>query len=211
MKLLFASTLLLLATQATFAQFHYGIKGGVGLTGMDLNQPGISNSQYRLSYQAGFYGTQVMGKRFFSTTELLYANKGFRADAPPIAVGGSPQGHSVHLHYLSLPVFGGYSITERIFVMVGLEVSYLMAARTRVDSESNNTSFFWQEGFDYGLAAGAGYRINQRVNVDIRYVHGLRDVAPNNYRWADPQDPLATFDFRSQNRVFQLSLAYQLN
>ncbi len=209
MKLFFISIAVLLVAQSALAQFHYGIKGGGSLVNMALKQPGVNNEQHRLSYQAGFYGMQQVTKRVFSRIELLYANKGFQAEASPVTVGGVPDAFSLHLHYLTLPILGGYSPTENFFVVLGPEIGYLIAARSRFGSESNDVSLTWNEPFDIGLVAGIGYRIISKIEIELRYVYGVREVAPDNYRWVDSQDPLN--DFQSQNRVFQLSLAYQLN
>ncbi|MEM9672329.1 MAG: porin family protein [Bacteroidota bacterium] len=210
MRLFAISVLLLLTVQTGFAQFYYGIKGGASLVGMALDQPGISNEQYRLSYQAGFYGTQLVSKRVFSRIELLYANKGFQAETPSLPAGGSMESFMMHLHYFSLPVFAGYMPTEWLFLVLGPEINYRLASRARFGSESNDAGRFWNERFDLGIAAGMGYLINRRINIELRYVHGLREVAPDNFRQIDSQDPFI-IDAKSQNRVFQLSLAYQLN
>ena len=212
MKRLISLLVLAMVSSSAFAQLNYGIKGGASLTGMALEYLGISNARYRLSYQAGVYGVQPVSQRVFFRPELMYANKGFRAETPSVTVGNPDESFTMRLHYLSLPLLAGYSPSERLFVLLGPEISYLFAARSRFGSESSDAGAFWGEKLDVGLAAGVGYAINSKISVDLRYVHGFRDVTPIRLEWADPQDPLVnTVEFRSQNRVLQLSAGYRLN
>ena len=217
MKRLVGLLMLTLVFSSAFAQSSYGLKGGASLTGMALEYWGISNAQYRLSYQVGFYGVQPVSERVFFRPELIYANKGFRAEAPSVTVGNPDEPFTMHLHYLSLPLLAGYSPSERLFVLLGPEISYLFAARSRFGSESSDVSAVWDEKLDIGLAAGVGYAINSKLSVDVRYVYGFRHVAPMSYDYQviDPNDPLIILlnaaDFQSRNRVFQLSAGYRLN
>ncbi|MGB3777486.1 MAG: porin family protein, partial [Tunicatimonas sp.] len=137
MKRLVGLLMLALVTSSAFAQLNYGIKGGASLTGMALEYLGISNAQYRLSYQAGVYGVQSVSERVFFRPELMYANKGFRAETPSVTVGNPDESFTMRLHYLSMPLLAGYSLSKRLFVLLGPEISYLFAARSRFGSESN--------------------------------------------------------------------------
>ena len=211
MKRLTIFIVLALCVHSAVAQFHYGIKGGADLVTMALDWPGITNEQVRLSYHVGLYGIHYASERVSFSPELLYTSKGFQAEAPSVTAGGSPDAFTMHLHYLSLPLLAGYSLTERFLVRLGPEIGYLIAARSRFGLESNDASALWDERMDIGIVADVSYFISERINMGVRYVYGLRDVAPNNFGWTDPQDPLRdTFDFRSQNRVLQLSAGYRL-
>lgn len=212
MKRLVSLLVLALVASSASAQLNYGIKGGAALVDMSLDYLGISNDEYRPAYQVGIYGVHQVSERVFFRSELFYANKGFRAETPSVVPGNPLETFSMHLHYLSLPLLVGYSPTERLFVLVGPEVSYLLAARSRFESGSSDVGGLWDEPLDIGLTAGVGYQVSDRMSIDVRYVYGFRDVAPTSFRWVDPQDPLIdTFEFQSRNRVFQLSLSYRLN
>ncbi len=217
MKRFVGLLMLALLTSSAFAQLNYGIKGGASLIGMALEHLGISNARYRLSYQAGVYGVQPVSQRVFFRPELMYANKGFRAETPSVTVGNPDDSFTMRLHYLSMPLLAEYSPSKRLFVLLGPEISYLFAARSRFGSESSDAGALWDEKLDIGLVAGLGYAINSKLSVDLRYVYGFRDVAPTsyNYQWIDPNDPLITLinaiDFQSKNRAFQLSAGYRLN
>ena len=95
--------------------------------------------------------------------------------------------------YLSLPVVAKYEFVKNFKGEVGLEPSLLLG--------KSNTS---EKSFDLGLVFGAGYNINEKFSVGVRYTLGLVGVYDfGEYgKMAGVKNP--------KNRNFSIGVSYKL-
>lgn len=106
-----------------------------------------------------------------------------------------------NLNYLSLPVITEIHPVKKLGLLIGPEFNYLLFARE--DPEllgSTDPNELFVE-FDIGLIVGANLSITEKIQADIRYIHGFSAVT----------EPNTLNDAKLQNRGFQLSVGYQLN
>lgn len=206
--------LLSLIAPSAFAQFTYGIKGGTNLVNTALEFGSLMSdfdTQYRLSYHAGVYGMYRINERFSIREELLFSVKGYGLEASSLVVPGTTEKVRLHLNYISLPILAGYAIGKRFMVHVGPEIGYLLSAQFKNDGGTNDAGIIYNETIDLGAVAGLNYSLSERMQVELRYTHGLTDVADEVYSLIDAQNPLIDdFYLNARNRVFQLSLAYRV-
>ena len=207
MKFLLVFFVATMTVSTATAQINLGVKGGLNFVNMAFGSPTFipTQNQYRLSYHVGIYEQSDINDRFSIRPELLFSNKGFRSGD---ALGKS----NVNLYYLSLPILAQYRIWDQLSVVLGPEVSYLLFARARTNAGSVNLSSVWDRTLDVGIAAGLDYQVNEEVELGVRYTQGLLNVmSGESLVPADELDPvLEAIDWKSQNRVFQLSVAYRL-
>ena len=207
MKFLLVFFVATITVSTATAQINLGVKGGVNVVNMAFGSPSLisGQSQYRLSYHVGIYEQSDISDRFSVRPEVLFSNKGFRSSD---ALGKS----SVNLYYLSLPILAQYRIWDQLSVVLGPEVSYLLFARARTDAGSVNLSSVWNRTLDVGIAVGLSYQVNEEVELGVRYTQGLLNaMSGDSLMPVDELDPvLEAIDWKSQNRVFQLSVGYQL-
>jgi hypothetical protein len=175
------------------AQTEVGIKGGLNISDIVMTNfinPDVeSELDLKLGLHAGVFIRSLVDERLAMTAELLYSDKGVRANT------------NIHLHYVTIPMLVQYRLSDNVWVEMGPEPGYLFSAR----SDLGNVSNTYNNKFDLGLDAGILLDKN-RVMVALRYCVGLFSV----------RDPIETSGssgiekIKFQNRVLQVSVGYKL-
>jgi hypothetical protein len=186
-----------LIASTTQAQITYGIKGGLNLSDVVLNDyinpDAESDFTMKLGPHAGLYFTTPASEKFSFAAELLYSDKGVKAVNP------------VHLHYINVPLLAQYRLTDELKVEVGPELGYMVAAR----SKYGNVSGIWSNKLDFGFDAGLLLNLNENFGVTLRYYAGFSSVIEP-YQQRDSNNNPTSDKIKYQNRVLQLSLNYKL-
>jgi Outer membrane protein beta-barrel domain len=141
---------------AANGQFSYGVKAGlISATTQFHGEP----NYYGKSLLFGFTSDIGLGKRFFLSPQLYYAQKG-----TPTYVGSF-----YRFDYLSLPVLCGYKITNHLQVLLGVNVGIsLMGEPQNGDTLFTNSL----QRIDPGLDAGLRYEWG-RWGLDFSFVRSL--------------------------------------
>ena len=210
--------MLTLGVTSVFAQNKsvFGIKGGANLVNVALDDNLMlsmgRDNKYQPAFHVGLYELFSFNQKLYADVELLYSSKGYRDQQPSFTTAGGSDDFRVNLHYISVPVLVGYRISESFSALLGPEVSYLAAARQRSNGQSGDISSIWDQRLDVGVAIGMNYVISQKLDVGLRYIHGLTNTVSDELQLTNEQGNLIYMnDIKSQNRVFQASLGYRLN
>jgi hypothetical protein len=180
-------------TIASHAQFSLGIKGGlnvsdVAINNMTDNPDAESDFMMKAGLYAGVFGIAEIGPRLGMSAELLYSNKGVKAI------------NNINLHYISFPVLLRYAVSEKFITEGGPEISYLVSATSRFGNVNN----IWNNSVDLGVDLGINYLFSPRVSCGLRFNAGFTSVIKNAGNNSTGEK------LRYQNRVLQLTLAYTL-
>lgn len=175
------------------AQVQFGIKGGLNLSDVVINNYINPDAESDFDTKAGIHGgvfaSTDLNEKFGLSAELLYSNKGVKA-------------HSrINLHYINLPLLLQYNITDEFRVEVGSELGYLFAAKSKFGDERN----IWNNKLDIGLDVGVQYLIWQNIKAGLRYNAGFSSIIDT---MNSNQTSGETIKYL--NRVLQLSVSYQL-
>jgi len=186
------SFLIVLIPAMTSAQTEMGIKGGLNVADIVMTNyinPDVeSDLGLKLGMHGGFFVNGMVNERVGMVAELLYSNKGVKANT------------SIHLHYITIPLLVQYRLTDNIFAEIGPEPGYLFSAR----STHGNVSNTYNNKFD--LALDAGFRLNTaKLVIGLRYCAGLFSVSEPTEKYGAPGNEKIKY----QNRVLQLSLGYK--
>ncbi|MFZ6009550.1 MAG: porin family protein [Bacteroidota bacterium] len=185
-----AMVIVLCAAAAVPAQVTIGVKAGpnaadVVMTGV-IDKDAEADLNVKLSYHGGVYINLALTEQLFLQGEVLYSNKGVNAIT------------NINLHYINIPILLQYTLTKKLFVEVGPELGYLFSARSRYGDVSN----VWNNKLDIGLDAGLLLTAFPKVAVGLRFNGGFSSVQENAQAMGS--------NIKFQNRVLQLSLAYNL-
>lgn len=129
---------------------------------------------------------------------------------------------------INVPVLAKYNVGEKLFFVLGPQVSYLLSAKSK--SEGSGTTKTYINGvledtssttipngttdaksalksIDFGLAAGGGFNITENIFTEVRYVYGLSNFGKSQ----TVQTPLGAFGYTSvyKSRAIQLSFGYK--
>lgn len=179
------------------AQVHYGIKGGLNISDVVMNDVIDAYAEDDFNLKAGFHGGVFAGMKLNETWgawgEIQYSIKGVRA-----------AGTNINLHYITVPLLFKYFITENFRAEAGPELGYMVTAR----SKYGNASGVWNNNLDIGLDAGIEYQATATISLGLRFNAGMLSVIDAQYRDSNgqPTDDKVKY----QNRVLQLSLSFLL-
>ena len=173
-----------LSVAATNAQdIQIGAKAGLNLgTLTDYSDAGS-----RVSLHLGGMAEIPIKEKFSIQPELLYSAQG--------VTDKDDDDEVVKLSYLTIPVMAKYYVYETLSIEAGPQFGFLLSAEAEDDGETFDLKDD-TKSLDFGIAIGAGYKLENGVNFGIRYYMGsnINDI---------DEDP-----DKHKNRVFQISVGY---
>jgi hypothetical protein len=163
----------------------FGIKGGVNLAQLFVDQPNAEDENMKIGYHVGLFGKIPVTDFLAVQPELLYTNTGAK-----VTYGGSDLANLLgiqqgevrfNLNYIQLPVLLAANIGA-FNVHVGPYASYLVGANVKdlksADLNTNDVTDLNTDDFnrvDYGLAGGIGIDL-KGFTIGARYNYGLREI-----------------------------------
>lgn len=192
-------TVSILACSSTFAQMRAGVKGGLNVSNLYIDDIDDENARY--GFNVGVYGQILSTEVFAIQPELLFSTKGSKAE-----YGGLiDQTIKYNLNYLDLPVLAVFKLGKSAEIHVGPYVSYLLGANVSYSGDIANTTDKIDKdnlkSFDYGLSGGLGLNFGT-LQVGARYNYGLAKIADS--------DGAKTLLGDSKNSVAQIYLSLNL-
>ena len=183
-----------------FAQARAGIKGGLNVSNLYIDNLDDENARY--GFNVGVFGQVLASETFAIQPELMFSTKGSRA----FYGGIIDQEVKYNLNYLDLPVLAVFKLGESAEIHVGPYASYLLGANISYSGDIANGADEIDrdhlKSFDYGLAGGFGLNFGA-VQVGARYNYGFAKIADSD------RAELVLGD--SKNSVAQLYLSLNLN
>lgn len=197
---------LLILIRPTQAQINVGLKAGINYVNNELVNPPpdyVTPNSYRFGYHFGLFTNIKLADRFSLNPELAFSNKGSRYDLDPtIRIA------NIHLNYLNLPILIEYELLDKLSVEIGPELGYLLSAKAKTKTDTQDIKNIWDNDIDIGLSAGLKYQLLDKWIIGIRYSHGFSSVMKNITFYDENGNPLD--DNKMQNRAFQLSVGYRI-
>ncbi|MDO1447404.1 porin family protein [Rhodocytophaga aerolata] len=203
MKKTLLGTLFLLFTFALslpgFSQVSWGIKGGANVANFksrDINYLGGNHN--RLGYHAGLFAEITLSRKVFFQPSLLYSLKGWHSK-PDAGYGAG----RVSFDYIDLPLLAGYRLTDKLSLMAGPGLGYLIKARAIQEASVDITGQY--KKFDVGISGTASYSFTPRLGMQVSYSYGLRRIHTIGMLEQNGNFRNVT---RGTNRVLQVSAYY---
>lgn len=188
----------LLLSTAAQAQWSIGASAGANTSYFQIEKIPNSVGEYT---SGGRFGWQAEGMALYTFGPRLQLSIGLGYRQMNVNWGDCPIGCPEQVYrvdYLRLPLGLDITPTEKWFVSVGAEAAWI----SRPPSEREE----WQR-YDYGLVAGAGIRITERLQFRLDHYFGLPRVAEG--RFYEEQNLLnGVYYFR--NRSVQAKITYFL-
>ena len=174
------------------AQLNYGIKGGLNLSDIVMNDiidpDAESDFNMKAGWHSGIFFSTELNATWDVTAELLFSIKGVNAvDA------------KINLYYVTVPLLVQYSISENFKAEAGPELGYLVIAKSKYGNVSN----IYNNKLDLGLDLGLIYSATKKINFGLRLNAGISSVI-------DSANQPSGNKIKYQNRVLQLSATYVL-
>jgi hypothetical protein len=195
-----ATVLFVLHTNDASAQKRAGIKGGLNVSNLYVDDIDDENARY--GFNVGVYGQVFATETFAIQPELMYSTRGAKAE-----YGGLiDQTVKYNLNYLDLPVLAVFKLGDAAEIHIGPYASYLLHSNVSYSGDLGNGSDDIDRDhlnpFDFGLAGGFGLNFGA-MQVGARYNLGLTEIADS--------DAARTLIGDAKNSCAQLYLAFNLN
>ena len=180
----------------------YGIKAGLNLSNISVSpeaDPPAPTMRPGVHFGATLkYG---LADKFNISPEILFSFQGGNDSDPDVD-------QFVKLTYLNIPVMFEYLINENIHVFAGPQIGFLTGGELLEEDKVSGEQDIFDPGnvmnsIDFGLNFGAGYLLDNGLEISARYNLGLTNINNDNLGAAfyDPNQEV-------KNRVIQFSLAY---
>lgn len=187
-------------------EVNFGAKAGVNFA--DIKGKDVSSFDGRTCFHAGIMVEIMLSEKFAFQPELLYSCQGsdysetYDIGTDTFVKAGLTYSGTVKADFLNMPLMAKYFITEGFSLEVGPQIGLLLSAKDAYDLAGDSGEEDIKEylkGIDFGVNFGLGYKLENGLNVAVRYNLGLTDLN-------DDPDYLGDSDYK--NGVFQISLGF---
>lgn len=186
---IFVATFLCFALPAA-GQVAFGLKGGLNLTTLNLEDPEASYDS-RAGFHAGVFLRGRFGNVGLQPELLLFTQQGDFQTALYTA--------RESFTYLSIPVMLKFYPMGGLNLQLGPQFGFLLDGERKYESFVGNLSqdiTDYYKNSDVAVSVGAGYDFDFGLGLDLRYNIGVKDI--NNA--ADGEE--------ARSRIFLLSLGW---
>ena len=181
---------MLFVSNYSYGQENIGLKFGLNVS--NINNSKENNTPDLLDFNTGIVLRFKLRKKLLLTTEALVSNEGFNSLLIPSGTIAN------HLTYLSFPALLTYFSTDKIYFQIGPEFNFLIHAKMKSSTLDANVTDDYNM-FDFSLAAGLGFKVLKKFNLETRYSFGLSQIRKD-------EKYFGSF----KNRNLQLNLIYFL-
>jgi opacity protein-like surface antigen len=118
--------------------------------------------------------------------------------------GAKVEDSKTKLNYINLPVLAKYYVVDKLAVIAGPQVGFLMSAKETFESESLDAKDFYKT-ISLSFNIGASYDLTDNIFIDARYNLGLSNIAKE----ITDEEFDETITPKIKNNVIQLAVGYK--
>jgi hypothetical protein len=183
--------LFIMASSNVWAQAAFGLKGGLNLSSIDLNDAEATYDS-RTGYHAGIFFRGRFDKVAIQPELLLYTQSG---EIKSSLIGTAQESFT----YLTIPVLLKFYPVGGLNLQAGPQFGFLLDGERKGElvgvGYTQDIKDYYKSS-DISVSLGAGYDFGFGLNLDFRYNLGVKDI--NNV--ADGEE--------AKSRVFMVSLGW---
>lgn len=193
MKLLFKAVLictLVMSYELASAQAAFGLKGGVNLTSLKLDDPDASYDS-RTGFHAGVFLRGKFDKVAIQPEVLLFTQRG----EGTFSLGKVEESFT----YLSIPVILKFYPIGGLNIQAGPQFGFLLDGERKYENAFGTIKDDIKDSYkssDVSISLGGGYDFGFGLGLDVRYNIGVKDI--NDEVNGDP----------AKSRIFLISLGW---
>lgn len=155
---------------------RFGFTIGAAFSNAVLTNKSDYNVGSTAGYNVGFTYLLPVSDRLSAVSELLYSQKGYKANT-------QAGNYSQRTQFLDVPLLIKYHTARKLDLFVGPQFSYLLSAGNNYADDFNRDvkRFYDYDGIKGFVAAvmGVGYDINESIDVHARYAIDIKGNSAN--------------------------------
>lgn len=171
-----------IALTANAQKLRFGVKGGLNFskeTQSKVEQLYISSDlSFRTSFHIGGVMNYALTDQLELEADLLYSQQGYKDIIYTTAIEQNiaNENYTVTSHYINLPIAIKYYFVDGFYAECGPQIGYLLSKKDKLENWENTYDAYSSNNtkkIDFGIFGGLGYRFNNNVFIEGRYIHGL--------------------------------------
>lgn len=148
-----------------------GIVAGANFSKMDFSKgvpppPTPMPTSYKPGVRIGFYTDMKLLDRLSLRNEYVFSQVQNEVESTK---------KRYTLNYVSLPVLAEFRASEKLFLLAGPELGFLINAKQKTSGTTDNITHDTEER-SIGIVGGAGYAITSHIVVHVRYQLGMNHI-----------------------------------
>lgn len=192
-KTIILASALFIFLGATKAQdVHFGIKGGLNASNINVSDNQGNHLDTKIGFNAGLLAHIHAGKSFAIQPEVYYSSEGAKSTISNIK-------STLNLGYINVPVLAQYMFGNGFRVEAGPQVGFLINAKSKVKGSPSEDVKEFYKTTSFSIPVGAGYLTSFGLGFDARYNFGISDIVKDNS------------GSTARSNVFQFGLFYQFS
>jgi Outer membrane protein beta-barrel domain len=173
-KLLLLAFLLIISIEGFSQSGTFGVRGGYNISNLDFDvMPANTVNKHRNSIYIGFFADYRLSNTVSVVPEIQFSAEGAKTE-------------TLHLDYIQAPIILKFKLSPRVRLGVGPQVG--LKVHKYEDGVRN---------FAYSAVAGAEYKINEVLFLDVRYTYGISNIFDD------------YLNVEAKNRNVQIGVGYQ--
>lgn len=187
-KSLFIAFVLCVSFSATAQDFTYGIKGGLNIPNLKLEDG--TSSKSILGIHAGVFGNFAITEKFAIQPELLYSTAGGKyyyndsdiienRDMEMSVASSGDVEDKIKTSHISIPVMLQYKVGSGFYLEAGPQYNFLLSIKEEYDGQGYDDIKEYYKSGTFALGFGAGYDLTALatgLKVGVRYTIDLSDM-----------------------------------
>jgi len=195
-------------TTTTTGNVHFGLKGGVNLATLELDDDTPStefNTNLKTSFNLGAFVNLPLGGIFRLQPEVVFSGQGSKVSQKTTVGAGATTTtpFEYDFQYINVPVMVQLKTPGGFFVEAGPQLGLLISAKQDMQTGTDPDIKNLIKKTDFGAGAGLGYMSNMGLGIGARYTHGFSNV------WNSDNAPASQKNTEVSNRTISFSLLYQ--
>jgi hypothetical protein len=158
--------LIILSIQTTYGQkMKYGVVAGLDLANW-------FNTNLSDEYNGSIFEGPLISFNFNGYLGYRWSDRWGNSIEPGYIRKGENRESRITLHYVQLPVLTDFYVSNKFFVSIGPELSYLLSAKTNQVGLNKVTDYF-DTRFEFSGVVGVNYNIHKNLDTGIKFNHGI--------------------------------------
>ena len=178
MRRIILTAFVLALISATAHAQYIGIKGGLNLSNLNIDE--VNDENMRIGYHFGAFFNLPISDGFAIQPEVLYSTKGTRADYnQDLGIFGEFNAETkFKLDYIDIPILAVFRIGDAVEIHAGPYIGFLTTSKFEVDGDVEMDDDLDTDNFkslDYGLSGGLAINLSA-LQIGARYNYGLQEI-----------------------------------
>ena len=205
MKKLIITAIILATFSTTFAQFNFGLRGGMNLA----DYSNLEDSSKKADYYVGAIFSIQLGNLYTLQPEFTYSKQGTKLNG----TYSDLRSNTISVNYFSIDIANKFKVAKNAHFIIGPYFDIVMDKDIKYAPPSQDDYYYdryYVTEADLGFMVGFGFDVTKNLTLEARYKQGFIGVIDEIERYY--LDGTSYYDEDPHlNKVIQLGITYKFD